>query len=216
MTRTNANWPRLLVSLALLSGAASAWAFYDPSAGRWINRDPNGEREGRNLYGFVLNDAVAYVDSFGLDLFRPISLPALPLPPLIPLPPLPPGQNLPPPCAPYPECLSHNKPDCFDRCLQKSGWSYGWALVGIGTVGGGTIPTPIPKPLGGKPSIWTTFPSLVELGGESIGLNLGNALRRCSDRVNPFMTCVQVGGLSYCTFLPLTCAAMCSVDPAGF
>ncbi len=29
--------------------------YYLPSLGRWLNRDPIGERGGNNLYGFVLN-----------------------------------------------------------------------------------------------------------------------------------------------------------------
>ena len=42
------------------------YRFYDPGAGRWLNRDPIGERGGRNLYGMVGNDAVNRVDAFGL------------------------------------------------------------------------------------------------------------------------------------------------------
>jgi RHS repeat-associated protein len=40
--------------------------FYDPNLQRWINPDPIGERGGLNLYGFVKNDGVRYVDRFGL------------------------------------------------------------------------------------------------------------------------------------------------------
>jgi RHS repeat-associated protein len=45
-----------------------AYAFrdYDPSHGRWLNRDPLGEAAGQNLYGFVGNDPVNAVDVWGL------------------------------------------------------------------------------------------------------------------------------------------------------
>ncbi len=34
------------------------YRYYDATVGRWINRDPIGERGGMNLYGFVNNDGV--------------------------------------------------------------------------------------------------------------------------------------------------------------
>ena len=43
------------------------YRFYDPGAGRWLNRDPIGERGGVNLYGMVGNDPVRWVDRLGLD-----------------------------------------------------------------------------------------------------------------------------------------------------
>lgn len=36
------------------------------SMGQWINRDPIGEAGGLNLYGFVGNNPVKYVDPYGL------------------------------------------------------------------------------------------------------------------------------------------------------
>jgi uncharacterized protein RhaS with RHS repeats len=60
-------------SRAVLFLAAVAWllphygqAFYNPSTGRWLSRDPVEEKGGRNLYGFLSNDAVAHVDRLGL------------------------------------------------------------------------------------------------------------------------------------------------------
>ena len=35
--------------------------------GRWLNRDPAGESESMNLYGFVVNDPLAFVDDLGLQ-----------------------------------------------------------------------------------------------------------------------------------------------------
>jgi RHS repeat-associated protein len=40
--------------------------FYDPNLQRWLNRDPMGENAGLNLYAFVENDPVIYIDAYGL------------------------------------------------------------------------------------------------------------------------------------------------------
>ena len=39
---------------------------YDPDLGRWLNRDPIGEKGGLNLYVYVLNNPPGYVDPLGL------------------------------------------------------------------------------------------------------------------------------------------------------
>ncbi|MBI5770482.1 MAG: RHS repeat-associated core domain-containing protein [Verrucomicrobia bacterium] len=39
---------------------------YSSSAGRWLSRDPLGERGGTNLYAMVGNDPINFVDPFGL------------------------------------------------------------------------------------------------------------------------------------------------------
>jgi RHS repeat-associated protein len=44
------------------------YRFYSPTIGRWINRDPLGEKGGINLYGFVGNNPVNWVDSMGLQI----------------------------------------------------------------------------------------------------------------------------------------------------
>jgi RHS repeat-associated protein len=41
--------------------------FYSPSLGRWITRDPIEEAGGLNLYGFVGNNAVNWMDPLGLQ-----------------------------------------------------------------------------------------------------------------------------------------------------
>jgi len=56
----------IFLLLASLIIATSANAFYDPTKGRFLSRDPIGEQGGMNLYAFVGNDAVNYIDSFGL------------------------------------------------------------------------------------------------------------------------------------------------------
>ncbi len=40
-----------------------------PNLQRWLSRDPIGERGGINLYGFVHNNPLRYVDPFGLKKF---------------------------------------------------------------------------------------------------------------------------------------------------
>ncbi len=42
-----------------------AQAFYNPSTGRWLSRDPIEERGGLNLHGFVGNDPIARFDQDG-------------------------------------------------------------------------------------------------------------------------------------------------------
>jgi RHS repeat-associated protein len=42
------------------------YRFYIPKLGRWMNRDPLGEAGGINLYGFVGNNPVNFVDPWGL------------------------------------------------------------------------------------------------------------------------------------------------------
>lgn len=60
------------------------YRFYNASTGRWLNRDPLGQRGGRNLYGFVGNNPLTRIDRSGLDVIElPIAPPTSPpqLPP---------------------------------------------------------------------------------------------------------------------------------------
>ena len=43
------------------------YRFYDPGQGRWLNRDPIGEPGGLNLYGFIENNPINFVDYLGLQ-----------------------------------------------------------------------------------------------------------------------------------------------------
>lgn len=77
------------------------YRFYNPSTGRWPNRDPLGEIGGLNLYGLVGNDPVQRFDPFGLDSgsygyphWPPPIPPSMPYYP--PTPPLPPPPINPP------------------------------------------------------------------------------------------------------------------------
>ena len=43
------------------------YRYYDPEVGRWISPDPAGSIDGPNLYAFVRNNPIKYVDYFGLN-----------------------------------------------------------------------------------------------------------------------------------------------------
>jgi len=58
--------------------AQAAHGFYDPSLGRWINRDPIGEAGGMNLYAFAENNPAGAIDGFGLKPAPPVPPPAEP------------------------------------------------------------------------------------------------------------------------------------------
>jgi len=45
--------------------AEYGFRYLDPQTGRWLSRDPIGERGGANLYGFVGNDGAGRWDAFG-------------------------------------------------------------------------------------------------------------------------------------------------------
>ena len=87
------------------------YRFYDPNFQRWPNRDPQNEfgfrrivstRWGKknsevNLYEFIRNNSIGFVDIYGLDV------------------------NNPPPCVPYPSCDYPPTPpdDSYDKCVQN-------------------------------------------------------------------------------------------------
>ena len=66
---------RALGLVVLFSAPNLASAYYDPGVQRWINRDPEGESPGLNLFGFVSGNPVSHRDAFGLQ-----SVPAAPSP----------------------------------------------------------------------------------------------------------------------------------------
>jgi hypothetical protein len=58
----------LIAALSLVSSANAR--MYDPKTGRWLSRDPVGEKGGRNLYVLCFNDAIDKTDPFGLKIFN--------------------------------------------------------------------------------------------------------------------------------------------------
>jgi RHS repeat-associated protein len=66
--------PKTLTPVSEVS--ESARRFYNPEMGRWVSRDPIGERAGISLQGFVANEPVNSTDSVGL--WVTLDLPATP------------------------------------------------------------------------------------------------------------------------------------------
>lgn len=60
---------------------------YNPTAGRWLSRDPIEEQGGVNLHGFVGNSGLNSIDAFGLDYGWPVVPPPGSPPTLVPMPP---------------------------------------------------------------------------------------------------------------------------------
>ena len=89
-----------------------AYRYYDPVTGRWPSRDPIGEMGGINLYGFVGNNAVNWLDLLGL--VQPLPSP---IPPSFP--------NLPPNVTPGP----------WPPMVQPSPTPGIWPSVGAGVLG---------------------------------------------------------------------------------
>lgn len=57
----------VLAALLFLWSASDVLAFYNPSTGKWLSRDPVEEKGGKNLSGFVYNNSVGLVDPVGLE-----------------------------------------------------------------------------------------------------------------------------------------------------
>ncbi len=70
--KTNANQVRLYgIGLAALLFTQAAYAFYNPSTGRWLSRDPIGEEGGLDVYAFVGNEPTSRFDRLGLQVHPP-------------------------------------------------------------------------------------------------------------------------------------------------
>lgn len=52
--------------LILLLATDSALSYYSPGAGRWLSRDPIGERGGVGLFSFLRNNPISLTDPLGL------------------------------------------------------------------------------------------------------------------------------------------------------
>lgn len=57
----------LLITLIVTIFTSNSFAYYQAQQGRWMSRDPIGERGGLNLYVNSLNNPVNRIDPFGLS-----------------------------------------------------------------------------------------------------------------------------------------------------
>lgn len=57
---------RIGILLGVLCLVATSHAYYNPSTGKWLNRDPLEETGGPNLTAFVSNDPINRIDPLGL------------------------------------------------------------------------------------------------------------------------------------------------------
>lgn len=58
---------RMMMGLLFATLATNAFAYYNPSQGRWLSRDPIEEQGAANLYSFVANNPITFIDPFGLE-----------------------------------------------------------------------------------------------------------------------------------------------------
>ncbi len=61
--------PMMMLTVLLLGVAVAreAQAFYNPSTGRWLNRDPIGEQGGMNLFRMLNNSVIGKIDVLGRE-----------------------------------------------------------------------------------------------------------------------------------------------------
>jgi len=127
----------ILTLLALVGFDFHAEGFYDPTQQRWINRDPLGEEGGSNLYGFVNNNPLYYLDPDGLDGTNPPPKPKpRPRPRPDPVPPNPPPPQ--PPKLPDAETCWPSAANAID-CIPKSTGPKKGTVPGAGQVGKGFL-----------------------------------------------------------------------------
>jgi len=170
--------------LLWLAFAPLAQAFYNPSTGRWLNRDPAGERtsDGPNVNAFARNNPIDRFDTDGKESWGPPFFPPKPPPPVPP--------------SPFESCVT--------RCIDANGGDWALAALGISTAGGGTVPKPFGAGnLGG--GCCTTVPSLIQH-------YTGLGLRQLARRLNPVMTAVQCAAAGYLLGATASCAAICGSD----
>ena len=91
--------------------------FYNSVLGRWLNRDPIGESGGVNLYDYVGNNSISFLDPSGLGPFDTIYNTGHGGTNIAPPPPTPPA--VPPPSSPPPDYSYCNRRcKSGDKCIQ--------------------------------------------------------------------------------------------------
>ena len=110
----------MLVLLGLIL-APTAQAYYNSSTGRWLSRDPIGEKGGKAIYASVANNPLNQVDALGLN---GVPAPApIPIPPPSPFP-VGPGEIL---KVPFPKPPLRLGPPQVTLCIivAAAGWYVG-------------------------------------------------------------------------------------------
>ncbi len=149
------------------------------------------------------------VDGYGLSAVGVTSIPIF-IPPIqIPTPPTT-GNNLPPPCAPYPACLNTGNAgnDCTKNCIAANGGNAALVIF-IGTSGTvGTLPKVIKPGAHGAGGVTTGFSYLQ--------MYFGIPLRQLGRRLNPVGNAVQCATGPYFVGNLISCSTICSLDPNAY
>jgi RHS repeat-associated protein len=130
---------------------------YNADAGRWLNRDPIEEAGGNNLFRFVDNNPINYLDVLGLaggaaepGPWGPGTRPSPPLPEQ----PETPGENIPGSGDYFTLQLEHNTENAFAWAMgTPEGWSYG-DPQNFNYANGDDAPLP-------PPPVWPSFSPIV-------------------------------------------------------
>ena len=134
------------------AGVVAGYRYYAPALGRWVSRDPIGEKGGVALHTFAGNSCIARTDALGLQVGPPPPLP----PPESgggPFGPPCPWQPPPPPslaCPPGRKCR-HTMP--FGKCEYRTSEQAAVPVPnGCGSAGGPSFP-------GGPAGLWDFRPA---------------------------------------------------------
>ena len=215
------------------------YRYYDPLTGRWPSRDPIEEDGGVNLYGFLGNDGINGFDVLGMQDFDCTPCQdqcdkCFPNP----------GERqqceadcrnakLKMNCGPDNKKKGGDDDDdngggggrggCISRCIQQSGGNWALGALGLGSIGGGSVPLKAVIRTGvaggGRSGIWTTVPSMIgtAIGGSRGVLGgLASGLRTLGRAANPAGRIVQAAAGGYAAGVAASCAANCAINPNFF
>jgi hypothetical protein len=215
------------------------YRYYDPLTGRWPSRDPIEEDGGVNLYGFLGNDGINGFDVLGMQDFDCTPCQdqcdkCFPNP----------GDRqqceadcrnakLKMNCGPDNKKKGGDDDDdngggggrggCISRCIQQSGGNWALGALGLGSIGGGSVPLKAVIRTGvaggGRSGIWTTVPSMIgtAIGGSRGVLGgLASGLRTFGRAANPAGRIVQAAAGGYAAGVAASCAANCAINPNFF